>query len=72
MNFESASSLMNIIQSTGQISIQTWHRVHDQVSMTYSLPFLKIEFSGQSTRQLSQEIQRLLISSFGIIITIIR
>jgi hypothetical protein len=55
------------MQSAGQTSTQALHRVHDQVSMTYSKPFFKMAFSGQISLQLSQEIQSVLISKYGII-----
>ncbi len=55
------------MQSTGQTSMQALQRVHDQLSMIYFEPFLKMEFSGQINLQLSQEIQSVFISKYGII-----
>jgi hypothetical protein len=55
------------MQSTGQTSTQALQRVHDHVSTMYRLLFLKIAFSGQIKLQLSQEIQSVLISRYGII-----
>lgn len=59
------------MQSTGQTSRQALHNVHDQVSIIYSTPFFKIEFSGQINLQLSHEIQSVFISKYGIIYFII-
>jgi hypothetical protein len=59
------------MQSTGQTSIHALHKVQDHVSTTYSDPFFKIAFSGQINLQLSQEIQSVFISKYGIISTIL-
>jgi hypothetical protein len=58
---------MSFIQSTGQTSIHALQRVHDHVSTIYCVPFFKIALSGQIKLQLSQEIQSVLISRYGII-----
>lgn len=55
------------MQSTGQTSMQALQRVHDQLSMMYLAPFRRTEFSGQINLQLSQEIQSVFISKYGII-----
>jgi hypothetical protein len=47
--------------------MQASHKVHDQVSIIYSLPLFNIAFSGQINLQLSQEIQSVFISKYGII-----
>jgi hypothetical protein len=58
---------MSFMQSTGQTSIQALHNVQAQDSTTYDVPFFRIAFSGQIKLQLSQEIQSVLISRYGII-----
>ena len=47
--------------------MQALQRVQDQVSTMYWGPFFRMEFSGQMRLQLSQEIQSVLISRYGII-----
>ena len=55
------------MQLTGHTSRQALHKVHDQVSTIYAIPSFKIAFSGQINLQLSQEIQSVFISKYGII-----
>ena len=59
------------MQSTGQTSIQALHKVQDQFSIMYSVPFFNTESSGQINLQLSQEIQSVFISKYGIITNIL-
>ena len=63
--------MTSFIQSTGQTSMQALHKVHDQLSMMYSGPFFNTESSGQINLQLSQEIQSVFISKYGIITSIL-
>jgi len=55
------------MQLTGHTSWHILHSVQLHVSMTYVLSFFKTAFSGQKRKQLSQEMQREVISKIGVI-----